>query len=225
MPDTSELDPLTQLFEEQFKLAWKLFKEEYFEQGNAHALRLTMEPAISNLHKAGCHMILANLPDQFVYGTPSRDSSRVAHADQLSQHAEKAVELYKTLYTGKELPNKEQQQSRDNLIRFAGAVLARAKEDAAQYSHEYTEEDIQANIDAFEAQEPEMDAEMDAGMEIEKQGEVDIDVCEEIALQPVGQTDSLPNVLSQPQQFERAKDDEDDLPRLPSPPSGRGVLV
>lgn len=47
-------------------------------------------------------MILANSPDQFVYGTPSCDSSRVAYADQFIQHTENTVELYKTLCTGKE---------------------------------------------------------------------------------------------------------------------------
>jgi hypothetical protein len=67
MPDTSELDGLGQFFEEEFILAWKLFEEDKFDEANALARRLIMEPAISNLHKAGCHMILAHSPDQYVY--------------------------------------------------------------------------------------------------------------------------------------------------------------
>lgn len=54
MLDTTDLDGHSQFFEEEFKLAWSLFEEEKFEQANALALCLTMELAISNLHKAGC---------------------------------------------------------------------------------------------------------------------------------------------------------------------------
>ena len=66
MLDTSELDPHSQFFEEEFKRAWKLFEDEEFEAANHLARQLVMEPAISNLHKAGCHMILAHSPDQYV---------------------------------------------------------------------------------------------------------------------------------------------------------------
>lgn len=64
---TTDLDDHSQFSEEEFKLAWSLFEEEEFKQADALALRLTMEPAISNLHKAGCHMILAHSPDRYVY--------------------------------------------------------------------------------------------------------------------------------------------------------------
>jgi hypothetical protein len=116
----------------------------------------------------------------------------------------------------------ERQQSKDDLIESAEAVLARAREDAAHYPHGYAAEDIQTDVDAFEAQQAELDAEMQAGMEIEKQGQVYVDMREEAALQTVGKTESLPNVLSQPQQFEGAEDVEDDLPRTPS---RRGDIV
>jgi hypothetical protein len=49
--------------------------------------------------------------------------------------------------------------SRDRLITYAKAVLARAEEDAAQYSHAYADEEIQRDIDALEEAEEAAEAE------------------------------------------------------------------
>lgn len=66
MIPTSALNPLGQVFERQFLQAWTLFQQERFDEANAISVRLVKEPLIGDLHKAGCHLILAHSPDNYV---------------------------------------------------------------------------------------------------------------------------------------------------------------
>lgn len=66
MIPTSALNPLGQVFERQFIRAWELFQQERFDEANAISIRLVEEPLIGDLHKAGCHLILAHSPDNYV---------------------------------------------------------------------------------------------------------------------------------------------------------------
>lgn len=163
--------------------------------------------------------------------------SQAGHANGDSQRAEKAVELYKNLYTPEEVPNKKQKESKDRLVKSAEAVLACAKEDAVLFPHAYTEEDIQADIEALKAhgekEEAVMEASTEAGMEAriaQEPGQIDVAMREEGDVAPVSQAESLPNMLSEAQETggaeaRDAEDDEDALPRLPTPPRSRGRLV
>lgn len=118
-------------------------------------------------------------------------------------------------------------------------MLERAKADAVLYPHQNSEDDIQADLAALAAEEDEMDAEMEAKLNAqieeekisELQGAMEVDVQEEVKLQdPVSQAESLPNMLSEAQETggaeaRDAEDDEDELPRLPTPPPSCGRLV
>lgn len=66
MPPTTSLDPISQLVEYEFKRAWDLFDAEVFEEANALATKLLLEPRLGHLHRAGCHLLLAHGPIDFV---------------------------------------------------------------------------------------------------------------------------------------------------------------
>ena len=116
-------------------------------------------------------------PDQYVYVALL---SRIVHAGQGRQHAQIAVELYRTLYSDKQ-PTEQQQQSKDRLVKYAEAVLAGAVDDAEQFPHLYTDEDIQWDIEALAEAEEAEEAKLD---EAEQQGDNDVDVREELPLPP-----------------------------------------
>ena len=106
-------------------------------------------------------------------------------------------------------------------------MLARAKEDAILYpADQYTDADVRADIEALSAEEEARDleeAEMMAALEAKERGEDDGNVREEapLTLGEQSQTESLPNIV-----VENEMDEEDeDLPRLPTPPPSRGNLV
>lgn len=67
MIPTSQLNSLGQQFEKQCTRAWELFEAERFDEANAISHRLVDDPRVGDLHKAGCHMILAHSPDNYVY--------------------------------------------------------------------------------------------------------------------------------------------------------------
>lgn len=67
MIPTSQLNQLGQQFEKQCTRAWELFEAERFDEANALSHRLVDDPRVGDLHKAGCHMILAHSPDNYVY--------------------------------------------------------------------------------------------------------------------------------------------------------------
>lgn len=67
MIPTSQLNSLGQQFERQCTRAWELFEAERFDEANAISHRLVDDPRVGDLHKAGCHMILAHSPDNYVY--------------------------------------------------------------------------------------------------------------------------------------------------------------
>ena len=171
-------------------------------------------------NKAGCNLILAHSPDQYVYFALL---SRIVHADQGRQHAQIAVELYKTLCSD-EQPTEQQQQSKDRLVKYAEAVLARAVEDAEQFPHLYSDEEIQRNIEALAEAEEAEEAELD---EAAQQGDNDVDVREELPLPPSEQShpEALANVLSEGAVGHKQGVIGEDEDGLPSPPSSRGNMA
>lgn len=66
MIPTSQLNPLGQQFEKQATRAWELFERERFDEANAISHRLVNDSRVGDLHKAGCHLILAHSPDDYV---------------------------------------------------------------------------------------------------------------------------------------------------------------
>lgn len=153
-----------------------------------------MEPSLSNLHKAGLHLILAHSPDEYVY------------------HAKEAVRLYQSLYT----PDEEQtittnqKKSRDTLLAGAQRVLRECEADegvitARQKLDPYTEEDLKEDLEAaageWEAHQERMEAEADAEFEDSKNEDAEMTGIEE---------------------FEFEEEHEDNTPLLPTPPVSRG---
>ncbi|KXT15026.1 hypothetical protein AC579_4888 [Pseudocercospora musae] len=114
---TEALNPLGQKFERLFLRAWEAFEDERFDEANSISHRLVKEPLIGDLHKAGCHLILAHSPNEYVW------------------HAEQAVALFKGLYSDPRYPpDEEQKLSQDDLVKTAENVLERAREDAKMYA-------------------------------------------------------------------------------------------
>jgi len=65
MVPTSELDPVGAFFEERFITAYNLFEDDP-EAANDIARELLNEPALSNLHRAGMHLLRAHSPEDYV---------------------------------------------------------------------------------------------------------------------------------------------------------------
>lgn len=64
MPPLSSLNPSGQFFETQLLHAWKLLEEERFDEANNLSREMLLEPAMSDWHRAGFHVLLAHAPDQ-----------------------------------------------------------------------------------------------------------------------------------------------------------------
>lgn len=111
---TESLNPLGQYFERQFFRAWTLFEASEFEKANTIAKELVNDVLVGELHKAGCHLILAHSPDDYL------------------QHAEQAVKLFKGMYDGVEAeePTETQKRSQDELVAMAERALETARADA-----------------------------------------------------------------------------------------------
>ena len=63
---TSGLNALGQIFERKFIRAWELFQTDGFEEANEISKELVADARVGDLHQAGCHLILAHSPDNYV---------------------------------------------------------------------------------------------------------------------------------------------------------------
>lgn len=167
MPPRSDLDQVGQFYEGQLEAAWDLFHEDKFAAANvsasgkvinkehadlafaqAIAKKFLLEPDISNLHAAGFHLLLAHSPDQYVYVEFSNcalSSLTCVH----SEHAERALSLYKGLYQGRMSvfddghgPTAKQLASKKIMIKGAEQVLAKARADAILYLDNSNDEEV-----------------------------------------------------------------------------------
>ncbi|KAK4898658.1 hypothetical protein LTR27_003830 [Elasticomyces elasticus] len=135
MSPTSELSPKGQFFEEELKLAWSLLDDKP-EEANAIAQKWLMETSLSDIHRAGFHLLLSYPPD--------------------NQHAQKALELYNGLYRNPlDTVTPWHRKNKNLLVGLATKAVERAQADRLKYPvNAYDEkaraEDIKAMQEAEE---------------------------------------------------------------------------
>ncbi|KAK4545507.1 hypothetical protein LTR36_002857 [Oleoguttula mirabilis] len=204
MRPASDVDPVGSFFDAQFTAAWEHFYAARFDQANASARALLNEPALSDLHRAGMHLLLAHSPEEYI------------------EHARRAVNLYGNLYTAHAQDSREptpgQKKSQKTLLRAAEEALRRAEQTAKEYPiFEVTNDELQQLVEAAaEAMEAELAAEEP--------------VVEGNAVTPGGEMEGLEQATRTTREDDGAEDDgaEDgadeqlELPSLPTPPRSRG---
>jgi len=92
-------------------------------------MSLLSEPKLGDLHRAGCHLILAHSPHEPIY------------------HAEKAVQLYKAMNAD---ITPSERKSHEALLKAAEDILAvvtKEKREIDEEAGEFNEEDFQADLD------------------------------------------------------------------------------
>ncbi|KAK5693293.1 hypothetical protein LTR17_025135 [Elasticomyces elasticus] len=115
MPPTSELSPKGQSFEEELKLAWSLLDDKP-EEANAIAQKWLMEPSLSDIHRAGFHLLLSHSPDEYL------------------EHTQKALELYNGLYRNPlDTVTPWHRKNKNLLVRLATEAVERAQVDRLKY--------------------------------------------------------------------------------------------
>ena len=174
------------------------------------------------LPKAGCHLILAHSPTDYVY-VSARMNIATSLLTYPSAHALAAVELYTNLYAHRASdnpPTKRQLASQTNLINAAKNVLHQAEDMAEQYPEMADEEEVQQMID--EAAEAE-DEEGEGGIKAadETMGEA---AGEETEGQVGSEQGAAPTASGPEVMVTEATEatDEQSFPDLPTPPRSRG---
>ncbi|KAF2134795.1 hypothetical protein P153DRAFT_380607 [Dothidotthia symphoricarpi CBS 119687] len=162
---SNTLDNTSRALHALFCYAWDKFEAHQAEEANAMCRRLLLEPRLSPLGWAGCHLVLAHSPDQSV------------------EHAQAALEAYQNLFSDEPALTELHLQSQKQLIELTERVLAERQQIDAEYSlqldemgeademEEDTEEEEEDDTDEEEEGDMEDDDEEDVGGVIELFGD------------------------------------------------------
>ncbi|KAF4906562.1 hypothetical protein CGCF415_v007981 [Colletotrichum fructicola] len=111
-PEESPLGNLGAMFKWRYKHIWKLYGQKKYEEAEAEAMKMLMEPRLGDYHRAGMHLLLTGSPHDYV------------------DNAKQAVRLYGKILEehGSNFSPKEQ-SGIQNLINRSNQALEKALRD------------------------------------------------------------------------------------------------
>ncbi|KAJ0348882.1 hypothetical protein COL154_002668 [Colletotrichum chrysophilum] len=111
-PEESPLGNLGAMFKWRYNHIWKLYGQKKYEEAEAEAMKMLMEPRLGDFHRAGMHLLLAGSPHDYV------------------NNAKQAVRLYGKILEehGSNFSPKEQ-SGIQNLINRSNQALEKALRD------------------------------------------------------------------------------------------------
>ncbi|KAL3299062.1 hypothetical protein RB213_012133, partial [Colletotrichum asianum] len=65
-PQESPLGNLGAMFKWRYNHIWKLYGQKKYEEAEAEAMKMLMEPRLGDFHRAGMHLLLAGSPHDYV---------------------------------------------------------------------------------------------------------------------------------------------------------------
>ncbi|KAF4915225.1 hypothetical protein CGCVW01_v010411 [Colletotrichum viniferum] len=111
-PEESPLRNLGAMFKWRYNRIWKLYGQKKYEEAEAEAMKMLMEPRLGDYHRAGMHLLLAGSPHDYL------------------DYAKQAVRLYGKILEeyGSNMSPKEQ-SGIQNLINRSNQALEKALRD------------------------------------------------------------------------------------------------
>ncbi|KAF5527166.1 hypothetical protein CGCA056_v001526 [Colletotrichum aenigma] len=118
-PQEHPLGNLGAMLEWRYDHVWTLYERKDYEEAEADAMKLLMEPRLGDFHRAGMHLLLAGSPHEYV------------------DHAKQAVRLYSQILEKNHFNmSPKQQMAIQNLVNKSQAALEKARADQSAITRE-----------------------------------------------------------------------------------------